>query len=69
MSLLPLAGGTEGEPEKKDTGRAMNMTPRKETRLPNFSFRVKGSLIKIEHAQHDRLGARKVMTVASASGR
>lgn len=70
-SESPLAGGTGSIPgeENSDSGRAMRTTPKRETYAAICSMRVKGSLIRKEQAQHARLGARKVMTVASASGR
>ena len=55
--------------EKKAVGRAMRTTPNNEIMAAIFSIRLKGSLIKNEQAQHAKLGARKVMTIASASGR
>jgi len=70
-SVLPVAGVVGPEPEEpnNEAGRAINMTPINETKVPIFSIRVKGSLIRNEHAQHDNPGARKVMTTASAIGR
>jgi len=70
-SESPLEGGTGSFPgeENNDNGRAMRTTPKRETYAAICSMRVKGSLIRKEQAQHARPGARKVMTVASASGR
>jgi hypothetical protein len=70
-SESPLAGGTGSLPgeEKSDIGRAIRTTPKRETYAAICSIRVKGSLIRKEQAQHARLGARNVMTVASARGR
>ena len=52
-----------------EPGRAMRTTPTKETAPASCSARVNGSWISIEQAQQAAIGARKVMTVASASGR
>ncbi len=56
-------------PGKRDVGRAINTTPRRETKAPTCCDRVKGSLMMIQHAAQATLGARKVITVASAMGR
>ena len=53
----------------KETGRAIRTTPNSEMYAAICSIRVKGSLMRKEHAQQASEGARKVMTVASASGR
>ena len=55
--------------EKNDVGLAIKTTPSKETKPAICSLRVKGSWMRKEQAQHARIGARKVMTVASATGR
>lgn len=68
-SAFPLAGGDSDEEKKSDAGLAMKTTPTNDTRLPILSIFVKGSLSKNEQTQHVRLGARNVMTVASASGK
>jgi len=47
----------------------MRTTPTREIRPPSCSVRVKGSLMNLEQAQQDTVGARKVMTVASDRGR
>jgi hypothetical protein len=54
---------------KSEKGRAMRTTPNREIYAAICSIRVKGSLIRKLQAQHARLGARKVITVASARGR
>jgi len=71
MSPSPLAGGEVGliKPANSEVGRAIRTTPTIDTKAAYCSIRVKGSLMKMEHAQQAKLGARKVMTVASASGR
>ena len=72
-SPSPLAGGT-GSSEcdsaaKREAGRAMRNTPKRDTYAAICSMRVNGSLMRKLHAQQASDGARKVMTVASASGR
>jgi len=47
----------------------MRMTPAREMRPPSCSVWVKGSLMNLEQAQQETVGARKVMTVASERGR
>ncbi len=47
----------------------MRTTPKSDTYAAICSMRVNGSLIIKEQAQQARLGARKVMTVASLSGK
>lgn len=69
MSPTPPVAGVLAEEVKREVGRAMNITPIKATNDPSFSVRVKGSLMRIEQAQHERDGARNVMTVASDKGR
>jgi hypothetical protein len=73
ISESPLTGGTDSPEcdnvENRDIGLAISTTPNSETYAAICSIRVKGSLMRKEHAQHARLGARKVMTVASARGR
>ena len=54
---------------KMDVGRAIRITPKKDMMPAICSTRLNGSWSSIEHIQHVRSGARKVMTVASASGR
>ena len=54
---------------KNDVGRAIRTTPRKETRPAIWEERVKGSCMRTEQAQQATIGARKVITVASESGR
>lgn len=70
-SALPdaLVDPFEDEAGMNDVGRAMRTTPRKETRPATCSERVNGSFIRTQHAAQATLGARNVMTVASASGR
>lgn len=69
----PLASGVEegeeGEVEKREVGCAMRTTPKRETRPAICSVRVKGSWRRTEQAQQAKIGARKVMTVASERGR
>lgn len=73
MSESPLAGGTGSLAweiaEKKDIGRAIRTTPKRDMYAAICSIFVNGSLMRNEHAQQAREGARKVMTVASARGR
>ena len=47
----------------------MNTTPRSEIKAATCCERVKGSLIRTQHAAQATLGARKVITVASAMGK
>lgn len=65
----PAAGEALDRPGRRDVGRAMRTTPRKEIRPATCSLRVKGSWIRTEQAQQVTIGARKVMTVASDRGR
>ncbi len=67
LSAIPLASGISAEAE--ENGRAMRKTPKKEIRPAICSVRVKGSLMRMEQAQQATMGARNVITVASASGR
>lgn len=57
------------QPGTRDVGRAISITPRREINAPICCERVKGSLMRIQHAAQATLGARKVITVASAIGR
>ena len=50
-------------------GCAINTTPRKETKAATCCERVKGSFTRTQHAAQATLGARKVITVASAIGK
>lgn len=69
-SLAPLAGGVEPDLFwRREVGRAMSMTPKKEIMPAICSLRVKGSWRRMEQAQQATTGARKVMTVASERGR
>ena len=70
-SPAPLAtGGTSECFGSRDVGRAMRTTPRKEIMAAICSLRVNGSSRRMnEQAQQATIGARKVMTVASLSGR
>lgn len=69
-SVAPLAAGVVSELlGRSDIGRAMSTTPKKDTTPAICSARVKGSWRRMEHAQQATTGARKVMTVASDSGR
>ena len=66
----PLVAVSELDlPGRSDVGRAMSTTPMKDTTPAICSLRVNGSWSKIEQAQQATTGARKVMTVASDSGR
>ena len=69
LSVAPLASGGGEELERREVGRAMRTTPRKETMAANCSLRVKGWWRRIEQAQQATIGARKVITVASERGR
>jgi hypothetical protein len=71
-SATPLAGGTASEwfnAAKRETGLAISTTPNNDTYAAICSIFVNGSLMRKLQAQHARLGARNVITVASASGR
>lgn len=68
-SVFPLAGGASADEKNNDVGLAMKTTPTRDMRLPILSIFVNCSLSKNEQTQQVRLGARNVMTVASASGR
>ena len=52
-----------------DVGRAISRTPTSEIMPAICSMRVKGSWMSIEQAQQATIGARNVMTMASARGR
>ena len=69
LSVAPLAIGDGEGLERRDVGRAMRTTPRKETMPAICSLRVKGWWSRIEQAQQATIGARKVITVASERGR
>ncbi len=66
---VPLAEWELDGDGRREVGRAIKITPRKETRPAICSARVKGSWISMEQAQQATMGARKVMTVASDRGR
>ena len=71
-SAEPLAIETAEEglwPERSEVGRAITTTPRREMRPQMRSVRVKGWCRRMEQAKQAAMGARKVMTVASAIGR
>lgn len=68
-SAPPTFGGVFEDPGNKDAGRAIRMTPRSETKPAICCERVKGSLMRIQHAKQATVGARNVITVASAMGR
>ena len=59
----------EKSPEKRDAGWAIKSTPIRDITAASCSKRVNGSWIKSEQAQQLTIGARKVITVASAIGR
>ena len=67
----PLAAGgmNFADEEKREVGCAMKTTPKRDTKPAIFSRRVKGSSAMTEHSQQAPMGARKVITVASAKGR
>ncbi len=68
-ALLLVTGEGEGELEKREVGRAIRKTPKRETRPAICSVRVNGSWRRVEQTQQATIGARKVITVASAMGR
>ena len=70
-SVAPMLaeGVDEGELGKRNVGRAIRITPKRETRAAICSIRVKASWMRREHAQQATMGARKARTVASAIGR
>ncbi|KAF4512295.1 hypothetical protein G6O67_001456 [Ophiocordyceps sinensis] len=55
--------------EKRAAGWAMRTTPSSATTVASCSIRVNGSRSRKQHSRPATPGARKVMTVASASGR
>ena len=69
LSVAPLATGDGEWLERREVGRAMRTTPRKEIMPTTCSLRVKGWWRRIEQAQQATMGARKVITVASERGR
>src|ERR1700761_983604 len=69
-SPSPLAGGVDDDPdENREVGLAISTTPNNEIMAAICSILVKGSWMRYEQAQHAILGAKKVITVASARGR
>ena len=68
-SAPPGLGGMVNDPGNKEAGRAMRMIPNSDTKPAICSERVKGSRIRIQHAKQATVGARNVITVASAMGR
>ncbi len=69
MSTGAAVTGDAGEEEKRAVGRAMRMTPARAKKELTCSFRVKGSWSVRWQMYPETLGARKEITVASASGR
>lgn len=69
LSVPPLPAGVGEELGRREVGRAIRTTPRKEIRAAYCSERVNGSWIRMEQAQQATVGARKVITVASDRGR
>ena len=67
--LFVFMGAGGDELEKREVGRAMRTTPKSEISAAICSMRVKVSCMRREHAKQATMGARKVMTVASAMGR
>ena len=68
-SVAPTFGGVSEDPGNKDAGRAIRMIPKSETKPAICCARVKGSLMRIQQAKQATVGARNVITVASAMGR
>ena len=69
-SVFAIVVSGEGSRSQESwKGRAMRSTPSKDTTPAICSIRVKGSLSKMEQAQHTTSGARNEMTVASDKGR
>ena len=68
-SAEPLAMGGLSWPGRRELGRDIMTTPRREMKPQMRSVRVKGSCRRKEQTKQAARGAKKVMTVASAMGR
>lgn len=66
---LPTGAMLLSSLENNVVGLAIRTTPQREIKPAICSARVKGSLMTKEQTKHAAIGARKVMTVASAIGR